>query len=74
MSIMESKQGQKNSKDLDFAKAATGRQGGFAGEFWHFLRNNKKWWLTPILLILAGVAVLVILGSSAAAPYIYTLF
>jgi hypothetical protein len=74
MSIMEPRQEQETSKDLDFAKAAAGKQGSFAGEFWYFLRNNKKWWLTPIIVILSFVAVLVILGSSAAAPYIYTLF
>lgn len=50
------------------------KQSGFVGETWQFLRNNKKWWLTPIVLILVGVGALVLLGSGAAAPFIYTLF
>ena len=47
---------------------------GLVREFVDFLRYNKKWWLTPIILALLLVAVLVILGGTAAAPFIYTLF
>lgn len=43
-------------------------------EFADFLIHNKKWWLTPIILSLLLVGVLVIFGSSAAAPFIYTFF
>jgi hypothetical protein len=44
-------------------------------EFWQFMRDNKKYWLAPILitLILVG-ALLVLAKSSAIAPFIYTLF
>jgi len=45
-----------------------------ASEFIQFLRHNKKWWLTPILLVLALVGLMVSLGGTAAAPWIYTLF
>ena len=64
----------KTEDDNDFSSQANQKQAGFFGELWLFLRNNKKWWLTPIVVILLGVGVLVALGSSAAAPYIYTLF
>lgn len=47
---------------------------GLIAEFWLFLRDNKKWWLLPILLTLLLVGVLVALGSTAVAPFIYTLF
>jgi hypothetical protein len=47
---------------------------GVIGEFWYFLRTNKKWWLLPILLILLLFGVLMLLSGSAAAPFIYTLF
>jgi hypothetical protein len=43
-------------------------------EFWEFLKHNKKWWLLPILLILLGIGLLVLLSSSAIAPFIYPLF
>ncbi len=44
-------------------------------EFWGFLKVRKKWWLLPIVIFLALLAILVILTeSSAVAPFIYTLF
>ena len=43
-------------------------------ELWSFLRDNKKWWLLPILIVLLGFALLLLLSTSAAAPFIYTLF
>jgi hypothetical protein len=43
-------------------------------EFLYFLTHNKKWWLTPVLVVLILIAGFVILGSTAAGPFIYTLF
>ena len=43
-------------------------------EFILFLKHNKKWWLVPILVCLLGLGILVVYGSSAAAPFIYALF
>jgi hypothetical protein len=45
-----------------------------AGEFFLFLRESKKWWLVPILLLLGLTGLLIALGSTGAAPFIYTLF
>jgi hypothetical protein len=58
----------------DFEHLAAQESSGFVGEFVHFLLHNKKWWLTPLILILLLVGVLVILGGTALAPFIYTLF
>ena len=44
-------------------------------EIWAFLRERKKWWLLPVVLVLAGVsALLVFAQTSALAPFIYTIF
>ena len=43
-------------------------------EFLLFLQENKKWWLIPILLVLALMGVLAALSGSAVAPFIYPLF
>lgn len=43
-------------------------------EFIDFLRDNKKWWLTPIILAIFLLMFLVVLSMSPAAPFIYTLF
>jgi hypothetical protein len=59
----------------DFEKTATTQTGaGIVGDFWYFLKTNKKWWLLPILVILLGFGLLMLLSGTAAAPFIYTLF
>ncbi len=46
-----------------------------AAEVWMFLRQNKKLWLMPIILVLLLLgALLVFAQSSALAPFIYTIF
>ena len=57
-----------------FADEAGRKRRGAVGELADFLRHNKKWWLTPIIVMLLVVGALVILGGTAAAPFIYTLF
>lgn len=49
-------------------------QPGLAAELFDFLKHNKKWWLLPILLVLGLFGILMVLASSAAAPFIYTMF
>lgn len=46
----------------------------FIKELWLFLKERKKWWLMPLILVLLILGVLVILGGTALAPFIYTLF
>jgi hypothetical protein len=59
----------------EFEKAAVEQGGiGILSEFWYFLRQNKKWWLLPILVILVLFSVLMLLSGTVAAPFIYTLF
>ncbi len=59
----------------DFEKAASAQSGRHVvGEFWSFLRHNKKWWLGPIVIVLLLLGLLLVLSSTAAAPFIYTLF
>ena len=58
----------------DFVGQAAGSRQGLASEFWDFLKDNKKWWLAPILISILGLGALVLLGGTAAAPFIYTLF
>ncbi len=46
-----------------------------AGEVWLFLRQNKKLWLLPIIIVLLLMGVLLIFAqTSALAPFIYTIF
>jgi hypothetical protein len=57
-----------------FRREAAGRRVGLARELWDFLKENKKWWLVPILAALAIFFVLAILGGTGLAPFIYTVF
>lgn len=62
-------------KPSDFERAAADdRPIGFLAEAWAFLKENKKWWLLPIALVLLLFGALVLLSGTAAAPFIYTLF
>ncbi len=47
----------------------------FLAELWMFLRARKKYWLLPILLVMAAFGGLIVLSQgSAVAPFIYTIF
>ena len=44
-------------------------------EFWQFLREEKKYWLMPIVIVFVLFGLLLVFAqSSAVAPFIYTLF
>jgi hypothetical protein len=43
------------------------------GEFVRFARENKAYWIVPLILVLGLAALLVVTGQSAA-PLLYTLF
>ena len=47
---------------------------GFFVDLWQFVRQSGKWWLIPIVIVLLLFGVILILGGTAAAPFIYTLF
>jgi Family of unknown function (DUF5989) len=47
---------------------------GIVGELVGFMAHTKKWWLTPIVLMLLLLGVLIVMGGTGAAPFIYTLF
>ena len=47
----------------------------FLKELWAYMRARKKFWLIPILLVMAILGGLLLLAQgSAVAPFIYTLF
>ncbi len=58
----------------DFAKQADEAAPGLLRELFDFLRYNKAWWLTPIIIVLLLVGVLIVLSSTAAGPFIYPIF
>ena len=65
---------EETSNREQFLRQAEGGRRGTVRDLWSFLRQNKKWWLLPIIVSLVAVAGLIGLASTAAAPFIYTLF
>jgi hypothetical protein len=49
--------------------------GEFVGELWAFMKERKKFWLLPIVLVLMVFSALIVFTQgSALAPFVYTLF
>ena len=58
----------------DILEVCMAKRNSIFNEFWLFMKENKAYWLAPIIIVLALLALLVIFGGGAAAPFIYTLF
>ncbi len=44
-------------------------------DLWKFMKARKKFWLAPVIIILLLLGVLIVFGgSSALAPFIYSIF
>ena len=65
--------GEINSGD-GFADQSQSRSPSVLAEFVDFLVHNKKWWLTPIVLVLLILSFFVLMTSTALGPFIYVLF
>lgn len=66
--------GRGSERGEEFAAEAGVSRPGLLLELWEFMAANKKWWLTPVVLVLLLVGALIMLSGTAAAPFIYTLF
>lgn len=62
------------SQQAKFKEAAQTGQSSLVGELFQFIRQNKKWWLTPIVLFVLLFGGLAFLAGTGAGPFIYTLF
>jgi len=70
---MSEKPAATDQDQTSFARQAEEADPGLIREFLEFLRDNKKWWLIPILIVLALLGLATFLHSTAA-PFIYPLF
>jgi len=65
----------KQPKQNEFERAAAKQvKGGLVGELWGFMKQNKKWWLVPLLMTLLILGLLILAAGAGLAPFIYTLF
>ena len=58
----------------EFEQAGNEKPLSLIEEFLVFIRENKKWWLIPILLIFGLIGILVTLSGTGVAPFIYPAF
>ncbi len=66
---------EREAKGTSFAQQAEEAPPGFFAEFWDFLIHNKRWWITPIVIVLLLLGLAAVFSSSSpVAPFIYTLF
>ncbi|MBI5852569.1 MAG: hypothetical protein HZB39_16270 [Planctomycetes bacterium] len=63
-----------NDKPDSFEDLARGNKQGVIGEFFGFMKDNAKWWLIPFLFVFGLLGLLLVLGATGAAPFIYALF
>lgn len=65
---------EENPQSLASGAEAPPEDMSIVAEFMLFLRENKKWWLMPIIVIMLALGALLFFGSTPLAPFIYTLF
>ena len=66
---------EKKSEDVEaFELSNATEQPSLVAEFVEFLQHNKKFWMIPLLVSLLTLGVLIALGGTAAAPFIYAIW
>lgn len=64
-----------NEQETEFERAAARHsRSNLCSDLWYFLREQRKWWLMPIVLVLLLLGLVMVLSTTGAAPFIYTLF
>ena len=58
----------------EMERLAEARHVSLAGEFLYFLREHKKWWLSPLLLMLALYGLFMVASLAGGPAFMYTLF
>tara|TARA_Y100001934_G_scaffold190048_1_gene224011 strand:- start:2101 stop:2301 length:201 start_codon:yes stop_codon:yes gene_type:complete len=64
----------KKDQKKEFIEAGSEPEGNIISELIGFMAENKKWWLLPIFVVVLILGMIVFLGGTGAAPFIYTLF
>ncbi len=58
----------------EFEELGRMEQTSQVSDFLYFFKQSRKWWLLPVIVMLAVLGAIAMFSGSAAAPFIYTLF
>jgi fluoride ion exporter CrcB/FEX len=58
----------------DFLEQSRRKRSSLAVELYRLLRHNKRWWLTPIIVVMLLLGLISLFAGGSVAPFIYTLF
>jgi hypothetical protein len=58
----------------EFVEQAGTKRSSFLSDYLYLVKNNRKWWMLPLMGLLLGFGLLMVLASTGAAPFIYTMF
>jgi hypothetical protein len=61
-------------QDKSFEEAGQEAEQGLVGEFFSFMKENAAWWLVPFLVVFGLLGLLLVLGGTGAAPFLYAMF
>ena len=61
-----------DTKKDEFLQAANQEERGLVAEFVAFMAENKVWWMAPILIVFFLLGVLLVLGATGVAPFLYS--
>ena len=62
------------SDEDDFLEAGRAEDRGLVAELVAFMKEQKAWWMSPLLIVFGLLGVILVLGATGAAPFIYSLF
>jgi hypothetical protein len=64
-----------DSTDVEeFTRQGRMKRVSLVHEYLLFVRHNRKWWMLPLLVVLLLFGAMMVLSSTGAAPFIYTMF
>lgn len=63
---------QEDTPKDEFLQAAGKEERGLVAEFVAFMAENKVWWMAPILIVFLLLGVLLVLGATGVAPFLYS--
>jgi hypothetical protein len=58
----------------EFVRVAGAKRSSLLNDYLYLVKTNRKWWMLPLLGLLLAFAGLMVLVSTGAAPFLYTMF